>query len=299
MDELEKYHDQLNEKAPFDHNDELSRFLSKSGAMLPPKSKSKETIWLEIEEQIDSPTPGKSRILSPLMIWSIAASVCLIATLSVFFTLQWTKPVVVQSIAGNTLRHILPDGSVVTLNANSSISYKRRWQRSLSLEGEAFFEVTKGATFSVSTTTGTVTVLGTSFNVYARDRAFEVACKTGKVQVEIPQLTLKEQLLPGQLIAFRSDTIQHASRAPELMDRWKEGEFYFEAQPLDFVVSELQRQFDVDIEVVVSKEKVFSGYFTNKDLKKALDMVCLPLNLTYRKSGRRSIIITDEKNLSE
>jgi ferric-dicitrate binding protein FerR (iron transport regulator) len=57
------------------------------------------------------------------------------------------------------------------LNAASKLSFnEKKWadQRALTLEGEAFFKVQKGQTFSVNTTAGVITVLGTQFNVKER-----------------------------------------------------------------------------------------------------------------------------------
>lgn len=83
----------------------------------------------------------------------------------------------------------LPDNSQVTLNAGSQVVYsgnRFNTRRKIQLTGEAYFKVTKGNTFSVVTTEGTVTVLGTTFNVRSRDEKLSVFCYTGKVKVSDP-----------------------------------------------------------------------------------------------------------------
>ena len=84
---------------------------------------------------------------------------------------------------------ILPDGSMVKLNANSSIEYPEKFvsgTRHVKLSGEAFFEVTKDSLhpFRIETTHAAVEVLGTSFNVSAYPEAdrVEVNVETGKVR---------------------------------------------------------------------------------------------------------------------
>ena len=80
----------------------------------------------------------------------------------------------------------LPDDSSVTLNESSEISFSDdTWgeERRINLLGEAFFEVEKGKPFRVVTTQGMVEVLGTSFNVKARDSLFSVVCYEGLVRV--------------------------------------------------------------------------------------------------------------------
>ena len=68
---------------------------------------------------------------------------------------------------------LLPDGSAVTLNANSKLQYYTHSARKVWLEGEAFFEVKKipetAEPFQVVTNDLTITVLGTTFNVNSRN----------------------------------------------------------------------------------------------------------------------------------
>ena len=80
----------------------------------------------------------------------------------------------------------LPDGSEVVLNAKSDINFtEKEWEtnRNIKLNGEAFFKVKKGSTFTVQTSNGQVTFLGTQFNVKDTGAFFEVVCYEGKVSV--------------------------------------------------------------------------------------------------------------------
>src|SRR5690606_22489623 len=105
--------------------------------------------------------------------------------------------------AGEKTEFLLPDNSKVVLNSDSEAEYKSwNWnkKRSVELKGEAFFKVAKGKTFDVNTSLGKVTVVGTQFNVKARDNRFDVTCFEGKVKV-----TYKNEevfLTPGESVTF-------------------------------------------------------------------------------------------------
>lgn len=252
-----------------------------------PKGKGKEAIWESIQAKIDQPDESKTRRLNP--IYWVAASIVLLGVIGYLiyptdnlhtFRTQYADSKIIE----------LPDGSKAHLNADSKLSYTKNWDRTLSLEGEAFFEVTKGETFTVNTPTGSVKVLGTSFNVAARDGNMEVACKTGKVQVDIPKKDFSEVITPGQMITFVNDTTLKSQRKIELIATWKAGEFYFENAELDDVLKEMTRQFNVQFEMKVENKR-FSGYFKNNDLNQALKSVCLPLGLTFSTSASGRIII--------
>lgn len=289
MDDLEKYKDLINHSGE-DPKDEISEFLNRASDLKVPSKKSKDEIWQSISESIDE----ENVIQSNRPLWKyfgIAASIALLVALSFFLFDQPTQIELLTS-TGEQVTQTLPDGSTVILNASSVISYSDDWNRELTLEGEAFFEITKGENFVVKTPNGEVQVLGTSFNVYSREEAFVVACKTGKVNVTIPLKSFSEDIVPGEIVSMKDDTVRRTNRLPELMGKWNTGEFYFNHQPISEVIAELQRQFSIEIEYDGRINQEFSGYFTNKNLENALDMVCLPLGLEYQKTGQNTFAIS-------
>ena len=92
----------------------------------------------------------------------------------------------------------LPDNSIVYLNHNSSISYDKDFEsRKVELTGEAYFNVTSGATpFIITTSLGEVSVLGTEFNVKLDDEELEVEVESGTVELTTTQG--KNKLTKGQ-----------------------------------------------------------------------------------------------------
>lgn len=285
----EKYRDQLNHNVASD-KDELSQFIDKSMNAKLPAGKGKAKIWDEIESKLDDSETNSNK-----WIWYAAAAV---VALIITFSLVIQSPIEQIQIStgiAETNIHELPDGSIATLNANSLLSYSEDWNRQLELSGEAFFEVEKGEKFSVTTPTGVVQVLGTSFNVFSRNGELDVQCLTGKVNVSISSKGYSENIVPGEMITFRADTVRKSHRKPELMGRWKSGEFYFNNQPFADVMDELKRQFKIQIEFEGEEEIEFNGYFTNRNLDQALDMVCLPLGLSYQKVSTSRVVISENE----
>lgn len=188
----------------------------------------------------------------------------------------------------------LPDQSQVTLNAVTSLSYsKSSWdqKREVSLQGEAFFEVAKGATFDVITQDGIVTVLGTSFNVKQRDHFFEVSCYEGLVRV---LYSGKEVQLPAGT-TFRLD---HAKETKGTISgigpQWMTNRSVFSKVTILEVFKELERQYDVHIDYSnIDSSVLFSGGFEHSELTDALTGITAPLRLKYRIENNREVVIYD------
>ncbi|MEM6769726.1 MAG: FecR family protein, partial [Bacteroidota bacterium] len=122
------------------------------------------------------------RLLQPVHYWSAAVAAVLLVVAWVIWPESEQR---IYASAGEPAKTTkLLDGSVVKLNAGSNFGFTEGAQRLGKLEGEGYFEVRKSdVPFVVETELGTVTVLGTQFNVYARDGEFRVACTEGKVSV--------------------------------------------------------------------------------------------------------------------
>ncbi len=284
-DEEEKYHDFLQgEGSNKDLNPELVEFLNKvSNAELPGAGRSKASIWSEIDSATNDNSGHRKVTINLWQILSVAAVITLlIVALPWLMNTKETKVLTYQADLATTQEVDLPDGSHVSLNAQSNLSYAEGDERIAKLEGEAFFEVEEGVPFKVVTREGTVTVLGTSFNVKARDGFFLVSCKTGKVRVEIPEKKIVEDITPGERVIHDKDTVRRTKINANLIGKWQVGEFYFDDQPLEEVLKELERQYNVEITTKDLEQKFFTGYFTNTNLDLALTIVCEPLDLSYR-----------------
>lgn len=157
---------------------------------------------------------------------------------------------------GEVQTHILPDGSKVILNANSTLSYKDYWPtnkaRVVHLQGEAFFEVKKqsnGETFLVETEEGTISVLGTSFNVMQRSQTLEVALLEGAVELLIPKYP-KINMVPGELVRLKGEEVFERQTADvDALSAWRYKRLVFKETSIYNVIQRLQDEFGWQVRV--------------------------------------------------
>jgi len=253
-------------------------------------------LWNKISNDISvtaihhAPKTSKTKLIR----WMTVAAAAVIALFIWFGTRS--IPTTIMAQAGEHQSVQLPESSRIEMNAGSNIVYnKKRFteDRELTLTGEAFFEVHPGSRFKVNTPKGSVTVLGTSFNVIARPDRFEVTCYTGKVKVEN---TNKDQLTitPGERCTnnegtekLRTHTFVLTAEKPE----WTKGKFVFDNQPLKIVVEELERQYNITVKLEPGLEDTtYVGLFESGDLDEALKLITWPLQLKADKKGNTVLI---------
>lgn len=245
----------------------------------------KTALWKKIEARTQNPAPSP-RVLGLTPAYAAAAS---LAVLLVAFAVAWQfGQVSIYAKAGAQKEVLMPDSTLVVLNAESTLHYNKlayRFRRNLQLSGEAWFEVKKGPEFTVSTAAGQVQVLGTSFNVYARQESFRTHCMTGKVSVTSGGQTVV--LEPGQRGTIEGNTLSKAEFAPKQTPQgWKNGVFSYQDAPLEDVLHELARQFNVKIVINHLKNRHYTGTFTRNDLDSALTAICKPMGLSYQVTGQ-------------
>ena len=190
----------------------------------------------------------------------------------------------------------LPDDSKVQLNANSKLAYnKKSWnkKRDVELNGEAYFKVAKGSTFNVITEAGTVTVLGTQFNVKHRDNYFEVVCFEGSVGVKYKDKSVT--LKPGYSFLIIDGTLYVKDKDTRSEPSWIHNESYFKSLPYKEVLREFEQQYNVTFETKdLDSNQLFTGTFKHDNLELAIKSVTLPLNLKYQFKNDKTIVLTRE-----
>ena len=279
-------------------SDKLNNIIEEVERFSVPEGKGKAIAWEGLKAKINrqSESKGNSRFMWTKMHMGIAAS--LILLIAVFSILNISSNTTVVTEKGQHLVFFLPDSSKVTLNADSKITYDtKNWQtnRTINLEGEAFFQVKKGRKFEVTSNKGTVTVLGTSFNIYARENNYKVACVTGKVKVSANENNQYQVLTPGLQTSIVNSIVNKPSRLVKgkRAYSWIDNEFYFEKISMTQVVKEIERQYNLSIKIPNNvKERMYTGYFDTKNIKNTLDKVCLPMGLKYRIVDKRVVIVS-------
>ncbi|MCW4469689.1 FecR domain-containing protein [Flavobacterium sp. MFBS3-15] len=219
---------------------------------------------------------------------TVAASVVLLMGLALLFTRPETK----EAAYGQTLAFTLPDASEVVLNAGSEAGYSDwNWEnnRTIELEGEAYFKVARGKKFTVKTVHGDVTVLGTQFNVRVRENRLDVVCYEGKVQVE--HNGSKTVLAPHE--SYRLDTdelLEGTGMVPATKPGWIYGELEFNYETLDYVLDELERTYNIEIETTVKREQTFSVTLPANNIDKAMDIIGRLYKLEAHKHDKKIIL---------
>lgn len=257
-----------------------------------------EKVWNDLERAIDarqeSVTP-EIRLVSYQRTWLAAAAVFFVLLGSTLFLRFFTETV--YAPAGEHLAVVLPDGSEVRLNAGSNIAYKPYWwrfNRELELKGEAFFEVEEGSKFEVLSASGRTIVLGTSFNVYARENLFKVTCFSGEVKVVSNMSGHSLNIGPNEEASLNKDGSLRLSKVKDAGESasWINDMFIFTAMPLPMVFDEIERQYAVDIRMDKEFDYLYTGNFSrSQSLEKVLKMVCRPYGLQFQKADNGTLII--------
>lgn len=248
---------------------------------------SKEASWDRLMTRIEVQDQGPRR--SKRWAWTgIAAGVAL--AMGVYTMLDGGADMNVATGLAEHQVHTLPDGSVVTLNAQSSLQYNAddfATDRSLVLDGEAFFQVEKGSSFAVETDKGTVTVLGTSFNVHDRGELLEVTCMTGRVAVDDGESRVV--LTPGLACNNEQGRLSEAFAEADTHG-WMSGSYNYEEENLTAVLEEVERQFGMEMQLPDLSGRLYTGEFDSQDLETTLTVICGPMGLDYSIAGQTVMI---------
>ncbi|WP_295128789.1 FecR family protein [uncultured Chitinophaga sp.] len=154
---------------------------------------------------------------------------------------------------GKLFHLVLPDGSEVWLNAGSAITYPTGFtgkERSVTLKGEAYFEIAQNASqpFMVKVGGSEVKVLGTRFNINAYDN--EVFVRTTLLQGSVSVSTGHRSriLQPGQQSTVSGVDVQVQTVDVSQVMAWKNGLFNFENAGVKDVMNQLERWYDIEVQ---------------------------------------------------
>lgn len=156
---------------------------------------------------------------------------------------------------GGQYQLTLSDGTKVWLNAASSLSYPKVFgssNRSVRLEGEAYFEVAKDVKrpFKVITNHQVIDVLGTQFNVncYADEPVVQTTVVTGSVKVKSQATEQEVVLSPGEQAETtgKGNIDVHTGNLATTL-AWKQGVFQFEGTSIEHIMRQFSRWYDVEV----------------------------------------------------
>ena len=208
--------------------------------------------------------------------WTMAAAAIVLLTFSAWLLIRERKAtnlnnslLLAERTGPNEMKTILlPDSSVVILNANSVLQYSADLSltdsREVKLEGNAYFNIKKDAaykSFVVHARNLSITVLGTELNVNARSAAAEVGLISGKVKVTNDKRTQEPvYLLPGDKLSL--DTLRNAfirsALNTQLYSAWTDGKWNFRHTSLDEIAGLIKEYYGVEVTFTKEKSKHLS-----------------------------------------
>ncbi|AXG68309.1 fec operon regulator FecR [Kordia sp. SMS9] len=269
------------ERIAFEKTDAFRQFdvINKEAQLLDGPEIDVERALQIVKDKLAS-KPKKGKLIKLWQNISIAA--ILILSTGIFLTSTKTYTTGI----GESQTITLADGSIINLNANSSVSHKRFFwssHKTVALKGEAYFTITKGDNFRVATSKGTVAVLGTKFNI--KDRTdFELKCYEGKIQFTQNNAAKNNYILTkGTQITITDDVLIEETFTEET-PAWKKGVSTFTAKPLSEVLAELSLYFNLTFDATkIDATRLFSGSFYHSNLKNALKATLTPMGIRYKK----------------
>jgi len=257
-----------------------------------PENADLESNYKAVQHKIQALKTGKKKVISLWKYASVAATLLLFMASYFYFS----KEINFTTGFGEKKSIVLSDHSKVILNSKSELTYSNffTFNRTLELDGEAFFEVEKGRTFTVQTKAGTIQVLGTQFNVISNSKTFlEVHCFEGSVTVTSG--TSAQILKKGENIRFNNNQIERWTEIHSEKPTWFDFESSFKNTPLKQVFEKINNEYGV--EIVFPKEienTKFTGTITHKDINTAMQSICIPLRFSYKRLNSNTIEIQNE-----
>jgi len=256
--------------------------------------------WYQVDSKIESHgTHGRRLKNLVYAVSGMAASLLIFLSLT-FYTNLFTPTeatIAMSTTYGSRSELVLPDGSVVKLNAGSNLEYhfdKIRKTRTVDFSGEAFFEVAKSKQpFVIHTPDGlNVKVLGTKFNLsaYPEDHIAQTSLVEGKVELNIngsSGLVLK----PGQTASFdkKSEVLNLATGEISHQLGWIQNKLYMDNMSLQEVCTRLERWYDVNI--LLSDQGLgakihYTGVLKEQTVQDVLDALCRLSSISYEMKGK-------------
>lgn len=231
--------------------------------------------------------------------WGVAAGISLLLGVTVWiYKDNWRFKTYATQI-GERKEILLPDGSFVALTSNSMLRIPR-WgfgqeSRDVYLSGEAFFDVKHAPDhkrFVVKTGKEfEVEVLGTEFNVIARETGSRVLLKKGKIRLSLQngRDSCAMYLKPGDLFALdgKNRPSLKTTTLPEIREAWQGHLYVFDKTSLLAIMSQLKEDHGITAEFVDKDlvDQTISGKFTANSIDELFELIEGILNIQITRQG--------------
>ena len=290
----------------FEHFQLIWRESRRLGDNFQGTDEQEEAAWQKFRQRIHRPSPLRAvkdnsrqttggRILPS---WTRIAAILLgVASITGLIYLAGRNAPDKQVASTTTvLTDTLPDGSQITLNRQSTISYPAKFHkdRSIHLKGEAFFKIAadKEKPFRVYTNGITITVLGTSFNVRNKGTATEIIVESGLVRVTDSLHSILVH--PAEkVVIHRGDTsLSTDQERSELYKYYRTKEFVCDNTPLWQLAESLEQAYDVHIAIPdpALREQKINTIFRNESLDQILSVIQETFRIKVSRTGNQVIL---------
>lgn len=194
------------------------------------------------------------------------------------------QPVMKENPAGQKSRIFMPDGTIIWLNAESTLRYLEEFTdsvRVVNLDGEAYFEVAEDSLRPFIVQSGDIytEALGTTFNInyFPENEDIAVNLISGKVKVTSSESEQDIILNPGEALSFDRNQQNSVKYKIDISKAavWKDGILTFENATFEQIVQKLERWYGVRVNVEgdMPQDWQFSGWFDNESLVNVLKVM--------------------------
>jgi ferric-dicitrate binding protein FerR (iron transport regulator) len=283
---------------------ELDTRTAKEVNLLPQKLNNDKTLWPDLFRLAQSPV---WRYAAVLLLFLFSALYIFSDDFSSLFNFGSQDELITISVPNSQRETItLNDGSVITLDAGTKFSYSEKFskdKREVFLIGEAFFEVASipGQPFIVYANQSAIEVVGTKFNIRAwqQERKMTVTVSEGKVLLhpDNQESETSIALNPGYASTLPLGGIPTKPRPVDvtITTGWMQNQAYFEDTPLDDILSQLERWYDITFEIQNSEvlEDRLTLFLMNKPLEEQLGLIEELVSVRFIQSGKIYQIVSE------
>jgi transmembrane sensor len=276
----------------------------------------RDLLWQRVTGSVNSQagTTSRSKVFSMRVLVRVAAAIIIIAGVALWMT---NKPSVATHTLATAFGEVktitLPDHSIVTLNGNSTLTYKSDWNgkgpREVWIKGEAYFNVqhlnkdtlhiTPAQRFIVHCDDLSIEVLGTTFNVKNRRGKTNVALLTGKIRIDYADSAAGSKTMvmaPGDYVEYAAKKVLVAKKLvkPKQVTIWTSNEIAFTDATLREIAETLQDNYGYA--VTIKDPELLSlkieGDISVNDVTDLLEVVATTLNVTVEQLPDKHIAIS-------
>lgn len=260
-----------------------------------------EKAWLRLEETLDEVSDEQPvRPHSLKIFWKIAVAIIFIIMAGTgLYSMYQNGEKVYRTAYGERMEVVLPDGSHVTMNANSTLSFIRRSPRKVTMTGELYFDIEKkpetGKPFVVHTPDLDIQVLGTEFNVNSRQEKTDVLLDEGSIELDMNKKGIM-RMVPGDFVSYsliENEILeQQTTKKSEVITSWKEGVLLLDSVSLSSTLSLLEDTYDIST-IIENREivdKMLVGGVPNDNLETCVNALRTIYNLDIQITGDTLIV---------